>query len=752
MKNINCFLVCFLCYGLAFAQKITGSVSHHGLSLPFASVKLAELNLTTQTDSAGFYQFSAVPPGKYILRASALGYQPMFKSLEVKVADSTLTISFDLLPQKSQLSEVVVTGTLKEVNRLESAVPVEIFNHTFFRKNPTPSIFDALQNVNGVRPQLNCNVCNTGDIHINGLEGPYTMVLIDGMPMVSSLSTVYGLSGIPNSLIERVEIVKGPASSLYGSEAVGGLINIVTKSPQHAPRFSADVFSTNWAEVNTDLGYTFKAGKATVLSGLNYFNYQNPIDDNQDNFTDVTLQHRLSLFQKWAFNRTENRIFNLAGRFFYEDRWGGEMDWQKSYRGGSVRYGESIYTNRVEMLGVYQLPVKEKLLFSFSYNHHHQNSVYGNTIFNASQHVAFGQLTFDKKVHRHDLLAGVASRYTYYDDNTVATALKVDKTWLPGIFVQDEIKLHAKHHVLLGMRYDYNSNHGNILTPRFAYRWKPEQNMVIRLNAGTGFRVVNLFTEDHAALTGARNVEVTEQLRPEKSYNLNLNLLKKIITARDNSLNVDLTGWITRFNNRIIADYETDPNKIIYQNLDGFAMSRGLSANIDLSYTNGLKFMIGATLMDVYSVEAGIRKAQLLTEPWMATWSASMPLKKLKLALDYTGNMYGPMGLPTIGSLDPREERSPVWSIQNIQLTFSGLKQVEVYGGVKNLLNWTPAKRNPFLIARANDPFDREVTFRPDGQVEPTANNPYALTFDPNYMYAPNQGIRGFLGLRYSLK
>ena len=101
----------------------------------------------------------------------------------------------------------------------------------FFRKNPTPSIFDALQNINGVRPQLNCNICNTGDIHINGLEGPYTMVLIDGMPIVSSLGTVYGLSGIPNSLVERVEIVKGPASSLYGSEAVGGLINIITKNP-----------------------------------------------------------------------------------------------------------------------------------------------------------------------------------------------------------------------------------------------------------------------------------------------------------------------------------------------------------------------------------------------------------------------------------------------------------------------------------------------------------------------------------------
>jgi outer membrane receptor for ferrienterochelin and colicins len=193
----------------------------------------------------------------------------------------------------------VVTGTLKEVRRIESPVPVEVYSPAFFRKNPTPNIFEALQNVNGVRPQLNCNVCNTGDIHINGLEGPYTMVLIDGMPIVSSLATVYGLSGIPNSLVERIEIVKGPASSLYGSEAVGGLINIITKKPTNAPAIAVDVMATSWQEMNVDLGFKLNAGKKiTALTGVNYFKYGNIIDHNKDRFTDVTLQERISVFQK----------------------------------------------------------------------------------------------------------------------------------------------------------------------------------------------------------------------------------------------------------------------------------------------------------------------------------------------------------------------------------------------------------------------------------------------------------------------
>ena len=751
MRKFGFFVLLVLITNDLFSQSISGTVYGNGISVPDASVKISESNQFTSTDSTGRFEFLSVKPGKYVFRVAAIGYKTLFKSVIVTQSDSLKVLNFDLTPD-ANLSEVVVTGTLKEVSRLESAVPVEIYNHTFFKKNPTPSIFDALQNVNGVRPQLNCNVCNTGDIHINGLEGPYTMVLIDGMPLVSSLSTVYGLSGIPNSLIERVEIVKGPASSLYGSEAVGGLINIITKSPRNAPVLSADVFSTNWNEVNTDLGFKFTTGKATALSGLNYYNYQNPIDNNADNFTDVTLQHRISLFQKWMFERKENRLFSLAGRFFYEDRWGGDMRWSKTYRGGDLIYGESIYTKRVEAFGAYQLPVKEKLLLSFSYNNHEQNSVYGTTSFIASQHVAFSQLTWDKKIHRHDLLAGLATRYTFYDDNTQGTAQKADQTWLPGVFLQDEIELHKKHNILLGLRYDYNSNHGNIVTPRFAYKWKADDNTILRLNAGTGFRVVNLFTEDHAALTGARIVEIKEELKPEKSFNVNLNFLKKMVTKGDNILSFDASVWYTRFDNRIIADYESDPNKIIYDNLTGFAVSKGISANVDLAYSSGLKFLLGATLMDVYSKEHGVKLNQLLTEPWMGTWAISYPLKKMKLALDYTGNIYGPMDLPTLGGLDPREKTSPVWSIQNIQFTFSGLQKIELYGGIKNLLNWTPNRRNPFLIARTNDPFDKDVEYKADGQVQDTESNPYALTFDPTYMYAPNQGIRGFFGVRMNIR
>ncbi|MCH4565616.1 TonB-dependent receptor, partial [Halomonas sp. EGI 63088] len=141
---------------------------------------------------------------------------------------------------------------------------------------------------------------------------------------------------------------------------------------------------------------------------------------------------------------------------------------------------------------------------------------------------------------------GAALRYNFYDDNTTATASdgenKPDEAAIPGIFVQDEIKFSKKQTLLAGLRYDYDKRHGSILTPRLAYKWSVTDNDILRLNAGTGFRVVNLVTEDHAALTGARDVIIEEELDPEQSYNVNINYLKKIYTGNDNFIIVQDQG------------------------------------------------------------------------------------------------------------------------------------------------------------------------------------------------------------------
>ncbi len=744
------FFVVFVSLSINAQNSIVGTVTGKNESVPYVNIYLKGTKTGTFSDEDGNFKFSDLTDGSHTLIASAIGYLPYKVTIYLEKGELK-TLNIVLQASTETLDETVVTGTLKPVNRLETPVPVEVYKPSFLKKNPTANIFEALQNVNGVRPQINCNVCNTGDIHINGLEGPYTLVLIDGMPIVSGLGTVYGLSGIPNSLIEQIEVVKGPASTLYGSEAVGGLINIITKNSLTAPKFFADSFITDWGEYNLDVGTKVAVGKkANMLLGVNYFRYNNLIDNNGDNFTDLTLQDRISVFQKWDFKRDKSRIFSLAGRFFYEDRWGGELQWNSGFRGGDEVYGESIYTRRWEVLGKYQLPVKEKIMLTFSYNDHAQNSVYGNVPYLADQRIGFSQLTWDKSIGKHDLLLGAAVRYNYYDDNTPAT-INSDEVVIPSIFVQDEIAFDKKSSLLIGARYDYDKRHGSIVTPRAAYRYKFTDNDILRLNFGTGFRVVNLFTEDHAALTGARDVIIAEELKPEESFNFNVNYLKKIYSDNGTFISLDASAFYTHFQNVIIPDYDTNPNQIIYDNLNGKSVSKGLSANLDFVFNNGIKVLLGATFQDVKNTEEGVTKRQILTETYSGTWNVSYTLRPWHLTIDYTGNLYGPMRLPTLGETDPRSEYSPTWSIQNIQFTYKGLQNFEFYGGVKNLLDWTPNKGNPFIIARANDPFDKEVSFDASGNALATPNNPNALTFDPSYVYGPNQGIRTFFGMRYTI-
>lgn len=758
MKTLYTLLISSLLAMQSYGQMVHGEVidAGSGMHVP-ATISSLDSSRFAVCDARGKFNWEL--QGDSLLVVTAIGYRRTIVAIE-----SGKHLQVLLVPDGKEMDAVVVTGTMRAVSRTESPVAVEVYTPQFFRKNPTPSIFESLQNVNGVRPQLNCSVCNTGDIHINGLEGPYTMITIDGMPIVSSLSSVYGLFGIPTQMIERVEIVKGPASGLYGAEAIGGLINVITKAPGKAPLFSASVMSTSWLEHSVDLGFKLRAGKRAVsLLGVNYFNYGNKQDQNHDRFTDVTLQHRVSVFNKWNFTRKHDRVASIAARYFYEDRWGGDMRWNRSFRGGDSLYGESIYTNRYELIGNYQLPTSEQLVLSFSGTWHDQNSYYGVTPYMGKQGIAFGQLVWTKDLGlHHNFLGGAAVRYNYYDDNSTATMDTLtfrnhaDNYLVPGIFLQDEWKISNRHMLLLGLRFDHHNVHKLITTPRIAWKWSMKDHQVLRINAGTGFRVVSLFTEDHAALTGARAVEIRESLKPERSYNINLNYTRQH-RWNNVSLGTDLSVWYSYFTNQIIADYDTDPGKIIYENLDGHAASRGVTLNLEFNIGNRFKSMIGSTIQDVTKTErnsSGKKESirPMLTENFSGTWSLSYSFPGIGLAIDYTGNLYGPMRLPLLSSTDPRPAYSPAWSLQNIQFTKILSSRVEMFGGVKNLLNWTPAKKVPFLIARSEDPFDKQVNYDGAGNIVATPGNPYALSFDPSYAYAPNQGIRVFAGIRVTVR
>ncbi|MCB0397515.1 MAG: TonB-dependent receptor [Flavobacteriales bacterium] len=709
---------------------IKGVILSEGTAVAYANVGLEGTSLGNAADVNGHFEITSVPAGTYTLFVSAVGYGPLKKDVTIRSGE-VVQVRLELQELTNNLQEVVVTGTMKETFVSESPVKVEVLTPKFLQANPTNNVIEALQTVNGVQEQINCGVCGTNDIHINGMEGPYTLVLIDGMPIMSALATVYGFNGIPISLIRRVEIIKGPSSTLYGTEAVGGVINIITKRPEDMDLITFNTFYTSHRESSTDISITPFRGKklSTTVSG-NFYRNQYRMDFNRDNFTDIPLNERVTVYNKWNLKRKDDRAASLAFRYYYEDRFGGVLNWQDKDRGSDNVYGESIETKRWELIGTYQLPLKEVIRLDYSMNGHHQDSYYGTTHYKADQSVYFANLIWNKVLSNHDLLMGTTAKYQLYEDNSLANTNEAKL--VHGLFLQDDITIRERTHLLAGIRLDHHQEHGVIMAPRLSMKYKVGTYSTARLNMGTGFREVHLFTEDHAALTGARTVLITEKIKPEESYNATTNF-NQVYNFIGGVGTLDLDAFYTYYTNKIIPDYETDENLIIYDNLDGYGITRGFAFNVQQQFKFPLKMNVGATFQDVYEMAPDVngishRVSQLFAPVVSGTFGVGYEWKKKGWSTNLTGRVMGPQHLPAFAAPFDRPVISPWYTLQNVQVTKVFDCGVEVYGGVKNIWNYT----------------------QPSPLVDPA--HPFGDRFDTSYAYGPLQVRRFFVGLRFSLK
>lgn len=708
------------------AGAVTGVVTDdRGSPVPLAGIVEVGGRGTALTNPSGRFLLEGVPAGEVTLRIAAPGYRTTEEVVSV-AAGGTARLQVVLAADPFALDAITVTGTLRRTTVSASPVKVEVVPAAVLQRNPTNNITEALQFVNGLYNQVDCGVCYTNSIRINGMEGPYTAVLIDGMPLMSSLASVYGLNGINPALVEQVEVIKGPSSTLFGSEAMGGVINIITKDPRFAPRLVVDASLTSEAEGNIDFAVTSRPGDVSALVSGNVAYNSHFVDRNGDGFTDFPLNRRGVLFGRVDVAPAGQRRATLSARYLFEDRFGGVEAWRRALRGSDQVYGESVYTHRAELLASYHFPVESGVRFEGSYTWHDQDSWYGDSRYAARQHIGFGNLLWSRELGRHALLLGATARWQLYDDNTPAT-LEAERRFIPGLFVQDEVRLLPELAVLAGTRVDHHEAHGAIVSPRLAVKWDLSPHTALRLNAGTGFRVVNLFTEDHAALTGAREVVIAEALEPERSRSVSMNL-NRIIEFGPNPMMIDVDLFHTRFSNRIMADYDADPRLIVYENLRGHAVSRGIavSMNQNVDFDRFL-WTAGVTFQDVFTAGDGGKEDAFFAPSVRATLGATYQLRGLPLRLDYTGTVTGPMRLPEYEAPFQRPTRSPTYGLHNLQGTWRGGEGTELYLSVKNALDYV----QPTPLVAPEDPFGED--------------------FDTAYIYGPMRGRHLLVGVRYGL-
>ena len=300
-------------------------VQDDGTPIPFASVTLAGTQRSVIADGDGRFRLAGLGSGDHELLVSALGFATV--ELAVTVGEGLEPVTLTLSRDPVALDALTVTGTLKESTVSASPVKVSVVPQAVLQRNATNNLTEAIAQVNGVNQQVDCGVCYTNNLRINGMEGPYTAVLIDGMPIMSSLASVYGLNGINPALIERVEIVKGPSSTLYGSEAMAGVLNVITKSPRFSPRFAVDASVTSAAEGNIDLVAATAPGAVSgALSGNIAYN-NHFVDGNGDGFTDFPLVQRGVAFGKLDVTPGGRRSATVAAKYIRENRFGGVRAW-----------------------------------------------------------------------------------------------------------------------------------------------------------------------------------------------------------------------------------------------------------------------------------------------------------------------------------------------------------------------------------------------------------------------------------------
>lgn len=746
----------FISYALAQGGSVAGKVMDGDEPMAFANVGLSGTKYGTSADVDGNYKIENIPAGNYELIVSVIGYKKFTRKISINEWQR-LSLDVELEESSLELNQVVVTGTMKEVYISNSPVKVEVISSKYLESTVSPTnLVESISLVNGVQEVVACGVCYTNSISINGLPGPYTSVLVDGAPIYGNLASVYGLNGIPAVIIDRFEVIKGPNSTLYGSEAVAGVINIITKSPETQPLLAFDVRATTHLESFGNIAIAPKVGKWNGIVGVDYAYLNNYEDRNEDGFGDVIGMDRVSAFTKWSLKRKNDRRFTVSGKVYYEDRRNGVEEYFKDrayrhLRGNDSIYGESIYTKRAEVFGTYQLPTSENLRLDYSLSTHFQDSYYGNAFYLAEQHIAYGNLIWNKVIKdRHDITGGLTSRYQYYDDNTQATgdslSNKPNGQFIPGVFVQDEWTLSPKFTSLIGARLDYYNVHGAILSPRLNLKYKPSMWTTFRGNFGTGFRVVNLFAEDHAFITGNRSVEITEDLNPERSYNgaINFNHIYNLLGGQGS---FDIDVFYTYFTNKIIPDYET-PGKIVYQNTNGHAVSQGIALNVNHSFKFPLAFNLGVNFLQTQQVETNELGEKVVSPieyspDWSGIFSANYDLKKLGLSLAYTVNATGSMQLPEVFDLGENGEplatsrpvRSVPFAIHSCQVTKSFKNSnLKVYMGLQNMFNYL---QNYSPLSGVNDP---------------NASAGFSDYFDTAYAYSPMMGREFVLGVRWKLE
>lgn len=755
MNRIHIILTVFLLSvtQIIFAQKIktdaniVGHVVSNGEHIPFVTVSVKGTTIGITTDESGHYQLINLPEGKLIIIAQSLGFKPQEKEITIK-AGETKELKFELEQDILSLEQVVITGDRNATNRTESSTIVNTLTPKLFATTQSVTLSEGLNFCPGLRMENNCQNCGFSQVRMNGMEGPYSQILINSRPIFSGLAGVYGLELIPSSMIERVEVVRGGGSALYGSNAIAGTINLILKDPiNNSYEFGVNtgligVGIDNSGNPAQDYSVNFNtslvsADNKTGMALYGFYRDREAFDANNDDFSEIASLKNTTIGTR-IYHRFGTRN-KLTADFFNikEDRRGGD---KFDYPVHEANIAEALNHNLTTGALTYEQFVRENDLFSVFVSGQRVNrdsyygaekslSDYGNTkdfsyTIGTQYNAKFGNSNLvvgiendgawlkDKKLGYADIDNAIIVNDTIisvpHTDNVIVADQTTNTT---GVFAQYE-KNWNKLKISVGARFDHynvednehlgSDKSGNVLSPRLTFKYDIKEYLQARVSYSQGYRAPQIFDEDlHIETSGSRKVihENSPDLEQETShsYMASLDFNKQLGKVYVGLL---LEGFYTQLNNPFANEYsEPDENgTVIYTrvNADDGAKVQGVNIELNVVPTDKFSVKAGFTVQNSkYGQAQEFNENKFFRTPedygyLTLDWQASK-----SLGISATGNYTGEMLVPYFGLQIPNPDDGELRETEsfldlglkvryNIKLNGATL---QLFAGAKNIFN-----------------------------------------------------------------
>jgi len=735
------FIVGLLFPFCIFSQTIEGTVANeNGEPLIGANVYWFGTDIGVSTEIDGTFEISSKDVSDKKLIASYVGYQA--DTIEISIQS---IIKFNLEDSQT-LGEVIVTEQ-KDGVMISSLNPIktEQITQTELKKAACCDLAGCFGTQTTVQAHTTNVITNSKELRILGLSGVYNQVLIDGFPMIQGLSYTYGISSIPGTLVSDIMIAKGANSVLQGYESISGQINVITKQPDKTDKLLLNLYLNSFAEKQFNANYAFQEGKWSNLTAFHTVQPANKIDRDGDHFLDVPLLTRYMIFNNWKYGKETDWGWNsnIGVRLLKEQRIGGQTFFDQGIdKGSATIYGQTVNFTQPEIWAKTGFRVDDKHTFVLHVSafHHEQDAYFGTVKYKAKQASFYSNIQYELNyLEKHDLKTGFSFRHLNLDENISFTADILERTYagnynrlenIPGIFAENTLRFfNNKLTWIAGIRADRHNQFGLMVTPKTLLKYDVSSKTVFRANIGTGWRTVNLFSENINLLASSRDIVFIEDLEPEKAINYGINLVQRL--GNKNILGYFSADFYrTDFQNQVFPDYDTDPTKALIQNFTGTSISNGFQAELSLNFWKRFDWKFGYNFLDVYREINGSKQALPFNAKhrFLMTF-AYAPLSK-KIHFDMNLHWTGKQRLPDTKS-NPEEYQRPDYSepytIVNAQFTCN-FKRFEVYGGCENIFDF----RQLQPIISWEDPF-----------------GPY---FDTSSVWGPTKGQEFYVGVRFLLK